>query len=395
MYVPGYVPGQQSRTPQCESGRRSRRLIPAVLTAIALPLVSCSGSDAGTPADASAPADVTAAKEQAKSFRTAGMPDDWINFGEFYQSVCDTYELGCNGFAVEAKNRTDTDMSSAEEIAAFKNETTNAPMCSDIGIAFGQVAEEEGVLLDYMPEAAAELPDAYKSATGGWVATAVGVISIITNTSVVPSPPKSFADLLKPEYKGKVSMSNPITSGTGQATVFSTAAALSTTKGEFDLDAAIAYWAEFFRLGQRNDAEYSAAAFERGETPIRLAYDFVNIQTADLVKNKGIGVDITIPEEGGVWSPSATMCNKKTEDPDLAKLVLDHTLSDEGQLVFARVGARPVLYTLGKLEVPEELKASWLPEAEYVNVAEYPGDEWPNPSVVAERWENEVLTEAG
>ena len=390
-----YVPRQHRTTPQHDSGRVPRLLLPALLPAIALPLASCGGSDAGTSADASAPADVEAAKEQAKAFRTAGMPDDWINFGEFYQSVCDTYELGCNGFAVEAKNRTDTDMSSAEEIAAFKNEKTNPPMCSDIGIAFGQVAEEEGVLIDYMPEAAADLPDSYKSATGGWVPTAVGVISIMTNTSVVPNPPRSFADLLKPEYEGKVSISNPLTSGTGQATVFSTAAALSKTKGDFDLDAAIDYWAQFFRLGQRNDAEYSAAAFERGETPIRLAYEFVNIQAAEPAKQKGIGVEITIPEEGGVWSPSATMCNKNTEDPDLAKLVLDHTLSEEGQLVFARVGARPVLYTLGKLEVPEDLKKSWLPEDEYVNVVQYPGDEWPHPSIVVERWENEVLTEGG
>ncbi len=98
------------------------------------------------------------------------------------------------------------------------------------------------------------------------MASAVGVISILTNTDVIPNPPRSFADLLKPEYKGKVSISNPVSSGTGQATVFSTAAALSKTKGEFDMDAAVDYWAEFFRLGQRNEADYSAAAFERGET---------------------------------------------------------------------------------------------------------------------------------
>ncbi|WP_260761326.1 ABC transporter substrate-binding protein [Mycobacterium sp. SMC-4] len=373
------------------SPRKSPRLLPAILTVIALQLAACGGSSSES-VDASAPPDTAAAKEQARQFRTAGMPDDWINFGEFYQSVCDTYQLDCDGFAVKAVNRIDTDMSSAEEIAAFKNETTNAPMCADIGIAFGQVAEEEDVLLQYSPEAAAELPASYKAADGGWVATAVGVISIMTNTDVVPNPPRSFGDLLKPEYRGKVSISNPVTSGTGQATVFSSAAALSQNQGEFDLDAAIDYWAEFFRLGQRNEAEYSAAAFERGETPIRLAYDFVNIQAANLVRDKGVGVEIVIPEEGGVWSPSATMCNKKTEDPDLAKLVLDHSLSDEGQLTFARVGARPVRYTLGELEVPAELKTSWLPESQYTNVIQYPDDAWPHPSVVAERWENDVLT---
>jgi putative spermidine/putrescine transport system substrate-binding protein len=86
------------------------------------------------------------------------------------------------------------------------------------------------------------------------------------------------------------------------------------------------------------------------------------------------------------------MCNKKTEDADLAKLVLDHTLSDEGQLTFAKVGARPVRYTLGTLDVPADLKANWLPEDQYANVIQYPDAAWPDPSVVAERWENDVLT---
>lgn len=359
---------------------------------------SASGGDAAAAADTSsgggtAP-DVEAAKEQAKEFRTLGMPDDWINFGNFYQSVCDTYGLGCTGSS-GAGNRFDTDMSSAEEIAAFKSETQNTGMCADIGIAFGQVAEAEGVLIDYLPAAAADLPPAYKSSTGGWVASAVGVISIMTNTDVVPNPPRSFADLLKPEYQGLVTISNPVTSGTGQATVFSAAAALSETPGEFDLDAAIEYWKQMVAAGQLNEAEFSSASFERGETPIRLAYDFVNLQTALPAQEKGIGVEVVIPGEGGVWSPSATMCNRNTEDPDLAKLVLDHTLSEEGQLTFAEVGARPVLYTLGKLEVPAELTTNWLPDEQYENVVQYPGDEWPDPAIVAERWENEVLTAAG
>jgi putative spermidine/putrescine transport system substrate-binding protein len=363
---------------------------------VAVVAAACGGGSDGPEAAEASPGtapDIEAAKEQAREFRTLGMPDDWINFGAFYQSVCDTYQLGCKGSS-GAGNRFDTDMSSAEEIAAFKSETENPGMCADIGIAFGQVAEAEGVLLDYLPAAAADLPPAYKSSTGGWVASAVGVISILTNTDVVPNPPKSFADLLKPEYKGLVTISNPVTSGTGQATVFSTAAALSSTPGEFDLDAAIEYWKRMVAQGQINEAEFSAASFERGETPIRLAYDFVNLQTALPAREKGIGAEVVIPAEGGVWSPSATMCNAKTEDPDLAKLVLDHTLSRAGQLTFAEVGARPVLYTLGKLDVPEELKANWLPEEQYAKVIQYPGEEWPDPAIVAERWENEVLAAA-
>ncbi len=369
----------------------ARRALGAVACVLALAATACGGDDSGSAAASGGGVDLAAAKKEAQSFRTLGMPDDWINFGGFYQSLCDTYDLGCNGSAVDGTNRTDTDMSSAEEIAAFKSETSNPAMCADIGIAFGQVADAEGVLIDYLPAAAADLPAAYKSPNGGWVASAVGVISILVNTDVVKNPPTSFADLLKPEYKGLITISNPVTSGTGQATVFSTAAALSATPGQFDLDAAIDYWKQFIKLGQKNAADFSAAAFERGETPIRLAYDFVNIQTMNNAKAKGVNATVVIPAEGGVWSPSATMCNKRTVTPNLAKLTLDHTLSRDGQLTFAEVGARPVLYTLGKLEVPEELKKNWLPESQYAKVIQYPGESWPEPAIVAERWENEVL----
>lgn len=380
-----------------------RHGVAAALGIVGLLLAGCGGGgDASSDGTASAgsgsgaspgssPASTALAKSEAASFRTLGMPDDWINFGAFYQSVCDTYGLGCKGSAVSGGNRVDTDMSSAEEIAAFKSETSNPGMCADIGIAFGQVADAEKVLIDYLPPAAAQLPAAYKSASGGWVASAVGVISILTNTDVVKNPPTSFADLLKPEYKGLVTISNPVTSGTGQATVFSTAAALSAKRGDFDLDAAMAYWKDFTAKGQQNKAEFSAAAFERGETPIRLAYDFVNLQTVAQVKAKGVTATVAIPTEGGVWSPSATMCNARTQDPNLARLVLDHTLSPAGQLTFAEAGARPVLYTLGKLDVPAEKRANWLPDAQYQNVIQYPGDSWPEPTTVAERWEAEVL----
>ena len=53
------------------------------------------------------------------------------------------------------------------------------------------------------------------------MATFVGVPSIIVNTDVVKNPPKTWDDLLKPEYKGLIGVSDPATSGTGGATGFS------------------------------------------------------------------------------------------------------------------------------------------------------------------------------
>jgi putative spermidine/putrescine transport system substrate-binding protein len=392
-----------------ESFSKRRTLIAAVVISASV-LASCGNDDANADSntqqtsdtsaaasqtgsgDAAAPAagDVAKLTEQAANFRTLGMPDDWNNFGKFFDAMCSTYKLGCVGTGV-GPNRFDTDMSSAEEIAAFKEEKEDPGVCADIGIAFGQVAESEKVLIDYLPAAADKLPAAYKADTGGWVASATGVISFVVNTDVITNVPKTWADLLKPEYAGKISISNPVTSGTGQAMVFSSAAALG--GGKIDLDGAMKYWNEMYTSGQINEAEYSNAALEKGETPITIRYDYVGLIAAKEINDKA-GKDVisvTIPDDGGVYAPSATMCNVATDSPELAKAILDFTLSDEGQLIFAENGARPIRYVLGDLEVPENLKASWLPDSEYEKVVSYPDNEWPEPGIVAERWENEVL----
>ncbi len=64
------------------------------------------------------------------------------------------------------------------------------------------------------------------------------------------------------------------------------------------------------------------------------------------------------------------MINKyNTAKADLAKLLLDFVLADEAQTAFAEFGARPIRYVLGDLELPDEAKAKWLPDAAYADVA--------------------------
>src|SRR5205823_528394 len=125
----------------------------------------------------------------------------------------------CAHYQLSSCNHTDTDMSSNAEITRFDAEK-NKPVgiFSDIGIAFGPVAEARGVAPPYLPPNAKSLPAGWKGKTGGWVATFVGIPSIIVNTDVVKNVPKSWDDLLKPEYRGLIGVSDPSTSGTGGAT---------------------------------------------------------------------------------------------------------------------------------------------------------------------------------
>jgi putative spermidine/putrescine transport system substrate-binding protein len=357
---------------------------------LALTVAACGGnSDATGEGASSGKADAAKAKEQAGKFRTISMPDDWNNYGAFWDGVCKTNNLGCVGTA--GKNREDaSDASSAEVIQFFKDDKQNPAVCGDIGIAFTGPADANGVGIDYLPEQAKALPQKYRSKTGGWEADVTGVISILVNKDKVPNPPKSFADLKKPEYKGKIFMKNPEESGTGQATVFAVAAALGEGKDGFDLDGALKFFKELQDAGQFAKAKFSDEAFERGETPIALGYDYVYLATAKEMKAKGVHAEVSIPTDGGVWAPSALVCNKNTTAPDLAKLAMDYALSDEGQKLFAQVGAHPIRAVTGDLQLSDADKANWLPEAQYAAVKEFPGDTWPDAGELAQRWKDEV-----
>lgn len=373
---------------------RARAHFTVGLAAVAVIVTGCSSTATQTQAGGDNKPDVAKAKQQAQQFHTISMPDDWNNYGALFDGVCKSYSLGCSGSATTGHNRTDaSDASSAEVIQSFKTDKNNPGMCGDIGIAFTGAAVKQNVGLGYLPDAAKQFPSRYRGENNTWLADVVGTISILVNTDKVKNPPKSWADLAKPEYKGQVFMKNPAESGTGQATVLSAAAALGKDKtgaGAFDLDAAMKYFTQLKQAGQFTKTKFSAEAFERGETPIALAYDYVNLETAKGMTAKGVHTAVVIPSEGGVWAPSALVCNKNTTAPDLAKLTEDYAMSDEGQKLFAQIGAHPVRYMLGTLNLTPDDRKNWLPDTDYTNVKEYPGDKWPDAADLAKRWQDEV-----
>lgn len=61
--------------------------------------------------------------------------------------------------------------------------------------------------------------DEYKDPNGYFVCGRLLVMVIVYNPNLVSDPPKSWEDLTKPEWKGKIVMANPLYSGSTQFTV--------------------------------------------------------------------------------------------------------------------------------------------------------------------------------
>jgi putative spermidine/putrescine transport system substrate-binding protein len=311
-------------------------------------------------ADWLAPHDPAAAAEQAREFQTYGMPDSWANYGESFAAFCEASGFVCS--------RTDTDMSSLQEITQFDAEKNNPVAAfADIGIMFGPVAEQVGVVPPYLPANAASLPEGLKSPSGGWIATFTGVPGFNVNVDALEEKgipiPATWADLTKPEYRGLIGLGAVGESGTATTSFIAMNYAAGGTMDDFA--PGIAY-AQQLLPNIEGVPEGKDPEMERGEVPIQIKYDFNLIAQAQSMAEKGIEVRTVIPADGSIYAPSALMLNGyNVAEMDLIKMFADWVLTEEGQRIFAEFGARPIRYVLGEVELPEAAKAKWLPDELY------------------------------
>lgn len=324
--------------------------------------------------------DLQRAKEQAKEFVTYGMPADWANYGEVFQKFAQTYGLDFRHI--------DTDMSSLVEIAKFDAEKNNPrAICGDIGLLYGAIAERKAVIPPYLSPRAAKLPSQFKGKTGGWVATYTGVPALVINADVIETLPQTWDDLLAPKYKGKISGMNPVRAG-NDATAF-LAWAYASGGDENNMTPAVEFAKKM--LPQFSSAPVNVQTLEKGEVPIQINYDFNCNSAAQKLRNKNIKAKVVIPGVS-IYAPSALILNKyNVAKMDVAKLLMDYVLSDEGQLTFAKFGARPIRYVLNDLQLPDQVKVGWLPDEHYRQVQQV--KDWSK--IDAERigrlWQDEVL----
>lgn len=331
------------------------------------------------------PPDKAKAAEQAKEIITYGMPDDWANYGDVYKGF---WEM----LGVADGKHTDTDMSSLEEITKYDAEKGNPiAMFSDIGMTYGPIASQHEVVPDYLPPSADKLPEGYKGATGGWVATFTGVPAIVVNNDALKAlnvEIKTWDDLLKPELKGKVGTpGDPRSAGTAQASFLAWAYAHGGDTQ--NLQPAIDYSKQV--IGQYNSASASVDLLEKGEIVCWVRYDFNCEAAVSELKGKNINAQTVIPGIS-IYAPSAMMVNKfNVAKKDASQMYMDFVLSDTAAQAFAKFGARPILYVLGKQELPADAKANWLPEDLYKDVKVVENFTGIDANKIADIWDNDVL----
>ena len=162
---------------------------------------------------------IAAAKAEGQ-LNVITLPRDWANYGEIIDSFTAKY-----GIKVNSDN---PDGSSQDEINAVKSlkGQDRAPDVLDLGGAFAQSGAKEGLFAPYKVLTYNDLPATTKDANAAWYYDYGGYVSIGCDAAKIAVCPATFADLLKPDYKGKVALNgDPTKSGSAFAGVFAAALA--------------------------------------------------------------------------------------------------------------------------------------------------------------------------
>ncbi|MFF1423144.1 ABC transporter substrate-binding protein [Streptomyces sp. NPDC058280] len=280
--------------------------------------------------------DLVAAAEKEGTLNAIALPPDWANYGEIIKAFEATYK-------VKVKVET-PDAASADEINAIKSRKgqDRAPDVVDLGIPFDRSGAAEGLFAPYKVASYDKIPAAQKDEQARWYNDYGGYISIGCDASRIKVCPTTFADLLKPEYKGKVALNgNPNKSGSAFGGVY--AAALA-NKGSFtDIQPGIDFFGKLKKNGNFIPVETTTATVQKGETPISIDWDYLNASLADQFKGKGVDWKVAVPADGVYAQYYSQAINKDAPHPAAARLWMEFLYGAEGQNLFLKGYARPVL----------------------------------------------------
>lgn len=279
---------------------------------------------------------LAAAAQKEGELNVIALPPDWANYGEIIKAFEAKYKIKVNS--------ENPDASSADEIAAVKSRQgqKRAPDVLDLGIAFARSGAAENLFAPYKVTAWDKIPVTQKDADARWYNDYGGYVSIGCDAARIPTCPKTFADLLKPEYKGKVALNgNPTKSGSAFGGVY--AAALA-NKGSFaDIQPGIDFFGQLKKNGNFIPVESTPATVEKGETPISIDWDYLNAYYAQQFKGKGVDWKVTVPADGVFAQYYSQAINKDAPHPAAARLWMEFLYSGEGQNLWLKGYARPVL----------------------------------------------------
>jgi len=192
--------------------------------------------------------------------------------------------------------------------------------------------DKEGMLQAYAPQGLDKIKKTMRDPADPpkWVGMDIWASAICFNTVEAQkkkaATPVSWADLTKPEYKGQIAMPNPASSGTGYLMV----------SGWLQMMGEEAGW-KFMDGLHQNIASYTHSGSEpcrqaaAGEYVVGLSFEY----RANKTKKDGAPIEAILPKEGLGWDMEAAAITSTTKKTDAARKLLDWSLSEGANKLYA------------------------------------------------------------
>jgi putative spermidine/putrescine transport system substrate-binding protein len=274
------------------------------------------------------------AKKEGK-LNTIALPRDWANYGEMMDTFSKKY-----GISITNDNPDGSSAQENEAIRSLKSDS-RAPDVVDVGVAFAITGANEGLYAKYFNSNYKTIPRAMKDTRGFWMGDYWGAVSIGYNQNLVSNPPKTWKDLTKPEYKGKVALNgSPLTSGSAVAGVIAAAIANGGSAG--NVGPGIDFFAALKKSGNFIPVQTTPATVASGQTPISIDWDYNNLAYITGAPSAKWGV--SIPADGVYGGYYAQAINATAPHPWAARLWEEFVYSDQGQVLFLKGFAHPARF---------------------------------------------------
>ena len=189
------------------------------------------------------------------------------------------------------------------------------------------VLAKEDLLEPYAAQNASHLlSDMYKDPDGNWYGIYKGILGFMVNTDELTrmnlEAPADWQDLLKPEYKGLVWLSNYNTAGTAKLVI-------NTMIQKYGHDEGIQYLVDLDKNIEVYTKSGSGPSKNVGTGECVIGIGFLHDGITQIVDNGYTNVELVIPSSGTSFEVGATAIFKGAAHSNAAKLWIEYALSPE------------------------------------------------------------------
>lgn len=211
-------------------------------------------------------------------------------------------------------------------------------------------AVADGLLMKYDAANAKNLiDDQYKDPSGCWYGIYKGILGFMVNTEELQrlnlEAPKTWEDLLKPEYKGLIMLSNPNTAGTAKLVINT----MVQMKGH---DAAMEYLKDLDKNVSQYTKSGSGPSKMVGPGECVIGVGFLHDGIYQILQGYD-NIQLIVPEDGTSFEVGATAIFEGAAHPNAAKLWLEYALSPESVDIAKENGSYQFLVLKNATQPPE------------------------------------------